>query len=318
MTIRIEHLTYIVEIAKLHSISLAAKRLYIGQTTLSAIVKSMEEELNFQIFQRTYSGVVTTPEGEKMLELAKRIVALYNEMLQIECEVQALEEAVHILASTSANSNLSVFLTKKLQKHYPKLSLIFHEPLRTKMLAGMLEGTANIAIGHYEEDEYRQAEHIAGVNGIKIERLYCDSFFLCVDKCSKYAERSSVDISELYKEKQVAPHYYYSKETNSVFSQVFRHIPRMALFPSNELVKQAVLNSELIAFLTGINFIEDVNVTAGALRVIPLTGLPEKNEIGVYVLYRDNVLTENEWNALNIIREFFSEDGRWKWQKNRQ
>ena len=60
---KIEHFKYLVEIDKHHTISAAAKALYMGQTTLSSIVKSMEEELGYSIFQRTPKGVVLTKKG---------------------------------------------------------------------------------------------------------------------------------------------------------------------------------------------------------------------------------------------------------------
>ncbi|CUP40794.1 Cys regulon transcriptional activator [Anaerotruncus colihominis] len=180
IAVKIEHLIYITEIAKRRSISLAAKQLYIGQTTLSAIVKSIEDELDIQIFQRTYSGVIATQEGEKVLGLAKKIIDLYGEMTEIEREASVREQTVHILASTSANSNLSVFLTQQMQIRSPQSALIFHEPMRTKMLASMFEGIANLAIGHWESSELKQAEQIARTNGITMELLYSDSFYLCV------------------------------------------------------------------------------------------------------------------------------------------
>lgn len=103
----------------------------------------------------------------------------------------------------------------------------------------------------------------------------------------------------------MTPHYYFTNSVNSVFAQAFRSVPRVASFTSNELVKLSVLNSDLIAFLAGINFIRDENAASGALRVIPLTGLAEKNEVGVYALYRESELTEPEQCALEIAREFF-------------
>lgn len=57
---RIEHLQYLLEIAKCHSISTAAKKLYISQTGLSAIVNSIEAELNIQIFRRSNKGTLLT------------------------------------------------------------------------------------------------------------------------------------------------------------------------------------------------------------------------------------------------------------------
>ena len=67
---RIEYLEYLLEVARSKSISAAAKRLYLSQTSLSAIVNSLEKELNIKIFQRTHKGIVLTAEGEQALELA--------------------------------------------------------------------------------------------------------------------------------------------------------------------------------------------------------------------------------------------------------
>lgn len=48
--VRIEYLEYLLEVARSKSISAAAKRLYLSQTSLSAIVNSLEKELNIKIF----------------------------------------------------------------------------------------------------------------------------------------------------------------------------------------------------------------------------------------------------------------------------
>ena len=53
---------------------------YLSQTSLSAIVNSLEKELNIKIFQRTHCGHRATAEGEQALELAADIEK--NEQLQ--------------------------------------------------------------------------------------------------------------------------------------------------------------------------------------------------------------------------------------------
>ena len=70
---KLEHFHYLLEIYRLHSISAAARKLHIKQTTLSAIVKAAEEEIGFSIFQRTPGGVTTTPAGEELMSLAWEI-----------------------------------------------------------------------------------------------------------------------------------------------------------------------------------------------------------------------------------------------------
>ena len=81
---KLEHFRYLLEVGRLHSISAAARSLHIRQTTLSAIVKSAEEELGYPIFRRTPSGVAATAAGERFLVLAWEINLKYEELLSSE------------------------------------------------------------------------------------------------------------------------------------------------------------------------------------------------------------------------------------------
>lgn len=64
---------YLLEVDKCQSISRAAQKLYIGQTTLSSLVRDMEKEMGFPIFKRIHSGVETTEKGREFLKLADSI-----------------------------------------------------------------------------------------------------------------------------------------------------------------------------------------------------------------------------------------------------
>lgn len=81
---KLEYCSYLLEINQLHSISAAAKSLHIGQTTLNAIVKRVEEELGFAIFQRTPNGVTATEAGTRLMEILWEINVHYEELLRIK------------------------------------------------------------------------------------------------------------------------------------------------------------------------------------------------------------------------------------------
>ena len=55
---------YVYEVYKAKSFSNAAKALFISQPSLSAMVKKLEAELEFRIFDRTKSPLTLTPQGE--------------------------------------------------------------------------------------------------------------------------------------------------------------------------------------------------------------------------------------------------------------
>ena len=74
---------YIVEIARIGSISAAARKLLTTQSNLSMLVTSVEHELNITIFERTAKGVRPTADGALFLEYAADILDTYGEMQTI-------------------------------------------------------------------------------------------------------------------------------------------------------------------------------------------------------------------------------------------
>ena len=67
---QVEHLRYLLDIYNLRSISAAAHYLHIAQTTLSAVIKSVEDELGFSVFKRMPTGVAPTEKVQAVLNLA--------------------------------------------------------------------------------------------------------------------------------------------------------------------------------------------------------------------------------------------------------
>ena len=72
--ISMQNMKYIVEIAKQHSISSAAKSLFVSQSTLSTAVREVEQQLGISIFKRNNRGIEVTFEGQDFLNHAKDIV----------------------------------------------------------------------------------------------------------------------------------------------------------------------------------------------------------------------------------------------------
>ncbi|MEG1954405.1 MAG: LysR family transcriptional regulator, partial [Hydrogenoanaerobacterium sp.] len=64
----IKHLEFFATVAQYGSINKAAQALYISQPHLSHIIKDIETDVGFALFQRTKQGVVLTPDGERFLE----------------------------------------------------------------------------------------------------------------------------------------------------------------------------------------------------------------------------------------------------------
>lgn len=69
----IQQCKYVLEIAKTGSFSEAAKQLFVAQSSLSISVKTLEQELNIKIFERSGNGVFLTEEGAEFVRYASQI-----------------------------------------------------------------------------------------------------------------------------------------------------------------------------------------------------------------------------------------------------
>lgn len=73
MVMTIQQCKYILKIAECGSFNEAAKQLFVAQSSLSVSVKSLEQELNIKVFERSGNGVFLTDEGTEFVRYARQI-----------------------------------------------------------------------------------------------------------------------------------------------------------------------------------------------------------------------------------------------------
>lgn len=73
-------LTNILTIAEEGSLSKAAEKLFVSQSSLSQFLKSYEAAIGCSLFVRTSTGMRPTEAGERVLEAAHQIVAIGNNL----------------------------------------------------------------------------------------------------------------------------------------------------------------------------------------------------------------------------------------------
>ena len=74
----LQQLIYAVTVADQTSMNRAAQTLFLSQSSLSASIHNLEQEIGLTIFRRTNRGVSPTPEGEEFLLYARQIVNQYR------------------------------------------------------------------------------------------------------------------------------------------------------------------------------------------------------------------------------------------------
>lgn len=74
----LNQLKYVITLSKVNSINEAAKILFISQPSLTSALKSLEEELGFDIFLRSKTGISLTVKGSEFLGYAKSVIEQYD------------------------------------------------------------------------------------------------------------------------------------------------------------------------------------------------------------------------------------------------
>lgn len=79
-TMNIEQLRYLAAVATFSSINQASTALHMSQPNLSLALKSLEEELGYDLFNRTHRGIEMTAKGLLFLEQAKNVLLQFDSL----------------------------------------------------------------------------------------------------------------------------------------------------------------------------------------------------------------------------------------------
>lgn len=99
---RLEQLTYFVELARSRSLHKAADHLFIAHQSLHASIKNLEKEMGTPLFIPSKSGMTLTANGEKFLAVAQNILSQIHEL--------KLDFSLSQLANTT-DTELSILIT---------------------------------------------------------------------------------------------------------------------------------------------------------------------------------------------------------------
>jgi LysR family hydrogen peroxide-inducible transcriptional activator len=190
----VQQLRYAVAVADALHFGRAAQACFVSQPALSAQVRELEARLGAQLFERTSRGVLVTPEGEEVVERARRILR----------EVDDLRDAAAGAGGTLAGPlRLGVIPTiapyvlppaiRLIAETHPSLELYLRED-RTHLLIAQLQAGAL--------DLLLLALPLARP-GIEELPLYDEPFLLAVPEAHALARRRGCDVSALAGERLV-------------------------------------------------------------------------------------------------------------------
>ncbi len=121
MTIR--HLRIFLEVFQQKSMSKAAENLHFSQSTISQVIKELEEHYNTLLFERLSKRLYVSESGKKLQLHAKNVVEQFDK-LQIIMHSDSLVEHVRMGATITCGCCILPQFTKDFQARFPEVDLV--------------------------------------------------------------------------------------------------------------------------------------------------------------------------------------------------
>lgn len=184
----LRQLKYFVKSAEFMNFSVAAKHLYITQSTLSQQIKQLELELGFELFLRNSRHISLTEAGEEFLPFARRTI------LDAEDAVQRLNDLQNVRTGTlriGVTYSLSTVLTEGVitfLKTYPGIKLEIVYKTVDELLVLLRERKVDFVLSY---------KPLCGAPDIDSMLLFENSLALVVSVDHQLATRKKIGLQEL-------------------------------------------------------------------------------------------------------------------------
>lgn len=130
------------------SFTRAAEELNITQAGLSALVKELESQLGFRVFERTTRRVATTPEGERLLPVVRRLASSLEEAIRdISADYAQERRTIRVAASPVMMTGVFPEVLKQHLSTYPDDVIELLDVPRNHVLSEVEKGNADMGMG---------------------------------------------------------------------------------------------------------------------------------------------------------------------------
>lgn len=140
-------LRYVVAAADLLHFGRAAQACHASQSTLSAQIAKLEDEIGVRLFVREGRSIRVSPRGQPIIEAARRALAAAEEVREVaRASRNPLEGPLRLGCIATVCPYLAPHLLPAAATALPKSPIVLVEDLTAALLAGLMQGSLDAAI----------------------------------------------------------------------------------------------------------------------------------------------------------------------------
>ncbi len=147
MNMNLEQLRSFAEVARTGHFTRAAERLHLAQPSLSRQIAALETELGIELFHRTRGHVALTAAGERLLPLARRMLADADTARSEMAELAGLRGGrVRLGATPTLCTSLVVDVLAEFRARHPGVDIEILERGSRSLIAALVDGALDLAL----------------------------------------------------------------------------------------------------------------------------------------------------------------------------
>jgi DNA-binding transcriptional LysR family regulator len=189
----LRHLRYFVAVAETENVSRAALKLHVSQPGVSRQIRDLENEIGFQLFERSAKSLKLTNAGKSFLTEARAVLQRAEDAVKTARAIAtgAVGE-LHVGYAPSPTARILPPTLRAFQEASPNVRVKLHDYSTEEMIGGLRAGKLQIAF---------LVRPIAGMlRGLNFEVILRDPIFMAVAPKHPLARRRSVSLAEVVRE----------------------------------------------------------------------------------------------------------------------
>ena len=193
----LRHLRYFVAVAEEENVSRAALKLHVSQPGLSRQIRDLEDEIGFQLFERSAKSLRLTEAGKVFLGEARAVLLHAEDAVKKARAVSGgMSGEINVGYAPSLTVQILPAALRKFQGRFPNVRVALHDLSTEEMLAQLGEKKLDVAL-----TVRPPAKQLRGLHFVELAR-----YAMCVAVAPKHplAKLKSVSLGQISREPLIA------------------------------------------------------------------------------------------------------------------
>ena len=185
-----KQIDYCIELARTRNFTRAAENMYVSQPTFSYQIRQFEEEVGFQIFERSGRGAALTPAGSQFISYLSRA---REEMKR------AVEQGQNFSARYKDDISISLQIRQSLY-FLPEAIRLFEKEFREVQITPRFspESTMESFLSGESDILFTLKENARQIPGIRMHELFKSRIYLICDRNDPLSRKNEIKEEDLY------------------------------------------------------------------------------------------------------------------------